>query len=125
MTSLSQSRNELMGVLSTLGVPVIPHLPDRFTPPIAILVQGSPYVEAGPTFGTSTIRFTLVIIAGQGQNEIVTKELDALIERTLIEVTDSEQYFVETIHQPALYKHGQATFLSCPIDIRIDVRLGD
>lgn len=124
MSTLGQIRTDLTAVLGGVGVPVAGFLPDRFTPPLGVLVQGSPYLEQGETFGVSAVRFQLVLIAGNGTNETVTTTLDQLIEQAFDLINASDSFFVEEVDQPALYTHGQGTYLSCVISVRTDQRLG-
>lgn len=117
MTTLSELRTALAACMSDAGLPVSETLPGRFTPPIAVLVPGSPYIDEADTYGAFTVRHDVVVISGIGDNESVTKRLDELIANTVGAVTDSHEFYLESAAQPALYTHNQQDYLACVISV--------
>lgn len=123
MTTLREIREALTSVLEPVSAPVVGAMPDRFTPPIAILVPGSPYVESGSEFGSYLVRHRVVVIAGIGEAAPTAQRLDALIEQTAAEIFDASGFYLESIDQPTLYVHGQSTYLSCVVNVSATERL--
>lgn len=117
MTTLREIRAALTTALAPVGAPVLGDLPARFTPPIAVLVPGSPYVESGELFGSYKVRHTVVLIVGGGSTVAASERLDGLIAQALAAVVESDGFYLESIDQPALYQHVGTEFLSCAINV--------
>lgn len=120
MSSLGQLRGGLQEILEAIGVPVRAELPSRFTPPIAILVPGAPYIDAGETYSTFSVRFEVVLIAGTGTSEAVGDRLGSLIQDAVHLINDSDNFYLEQVSQPSLYKDGNATYLAATISVLVN-----
>lgn len=116
MSTLAQVRASLADVLSGVGVPLSTFLPERITPPLIVTVPGDPYVAAGDTFGSFTVKFTLVLLVAKATNETETTDLDELVNKVVDVVTDSPHFGIDTVGQPA-YFQTTGTFFSCAIDV--------
>lgn len=119
MSTLREIREALTSVLQDVSAPVVRVLPARFTPPIAVLVPGSPYVESGDTFASSRVRHTVVLIVGSSNSSTASDRLDELIGQTLEAVVASPGFCLDSIDQPALYTHSGNEFLSCAVNIMV------
>lgn len=124
MSSLTDIRSIIKDVVETSGVPVAAAMPDRFTPPIAILIPGSPYISEGDTFGSFTVRHEVVVLAGQGENASTVNSLGTLVERAVHSVVEDDLLFLDEVSQPALFSHRGAEYLSCVLSVRVMDRLG-
>ncbi|MGC5584149.1 hypothetical protein [Ornithinimicrobium sp. W1665] len=115
MNTLRALREDLQAVLAPIGT-VLDHLPERITPPVAIIAAGSPYVEAGETFGSWSVRFTVVLVASQGTNQTATRQLDHVVAATAVAL-DQGAWDVERIDQPTMLGHAGTHFLSTTVDV--------
>lgn len=95
--NLKAEREALKATLTGADVHTFAKVPGRFTPPVAIVVPGSPYVEQGDTFGTSALRFDVWLAAPSG--ELAEDTLDDLIDTATGALT-GESWDIETVTQP-------------------------
>lgn len=116
MSTLAQVRASLADVLSGAGVPLSTFLPERIDPPLIVMVPADPYVAAGDTFGSFTVKFTLVLLVAKGTNETETSTLDELVNKVVDVVTESTDFGIDLVGQPA-YMQLTGTFFSCAIDV--------
>ena len=101
MSVLGDLRRELAD--DAAGSPVelttYDHVPARVQLPAAFVIPGQPYVEAGQTFGSSTVRFGLVLLTHPSPNSDETDQLDERIESVQRRLTDAG-WLVERVEQP-------------------------
>ncbi|MBB1482496.1 hypothetical protein H5392_01315 [Tessaracoccus sp. MC1865] len=116
MNTMRSLRASIKTALGDAGLPVEDHLPERISPPLVMLAAGSPYVEAGDTYGSFNIRFTVVLVAAQGPNEVATSALDEHVTAALVAL-DNRGIAVERVDQPTMLAHGNTHFLSTTIDV--------
>lgn len=115
MNTLQAQRADLKAALAVSGTPVLDHLPERITPPVALIAAGSPYVEPGNTYGSWRVRFTVVLVASQGTNDTATRELDDVVTAALVALDAG--WDVERVDQPTMLAHGGTNNLSTTIDV--------
>lgn len=99
MTLLSTLRTELVAPLGELGINTYTHLPGRMALPGAAVMAGSPYIEQGDTFGSKTVRFSVVLAIPTGTNQAETEALDDLIEAAQAAL-EADGWLVESVAQP-------------------------
>ena len=116
MNTLAVLRQDLSTVLETAGVRTHGFLPERIVPPLALLAAGSPYVEAGDTFGSYVVRFTVVLVASQATNQVATTELDEAVTAALVAL-DNGKWDVERVDQPTMMQSSNTHYLSTTIDV--------
>jgi len=79
MNPLTESREALAGVLSTLGCTVYGAPPESVTPPAAVLLPGSPWWQQ-ETWGSVRVTWQLTLMATmQGANAAALGRLEQLI----------------------------------------------
>lgn len=120
MNTLATLRRQIQDALTQAGMTVEDHLPERMSPPLAIIAAGSPYLEGGTTFGSYTARFTVVLVCPAGTNATVTKALDASVTQAVV-VLDGADFGLERVDQPTMLQHGGGNYLSTTLDVRRDV----
>lgn len=114
--SIIATRAELVAALVPIGVTVYDHAPERLTPPAALVVHGSPLVQAGDSFGSRLVRFEVWIVSRLGANARMTTDLDTLIDST-IDALAADDWTVESVSQPFDYAVNSATYLSSTITV--------
>lgn len=120
MNTLTTQRGALQAALVESGLTVKDHLPERIVPPVAVIAAGSPYLESGETFGSWTVRFTVVLVCAQGTNETATKDLDDAVTAVVVAL-DGAGWALERVDQPTMLQHGNGHFLSTTVDVRARV----
>ena len=116
MNTLAVLRQDLTASLVTGDLRVVDHLPERIVPPLALLAAGSPYVEAGDTFGSYVVRFTVVLVASQATNQVATTELDEAVTAALVAL-DNGNWAIERVDQPTMMQSSNTHYLSTTIDV--------
>lgn len=76
---LKQIRSELAGQLTDLTA--YDHVPAKALLPSGFVLPGSPYVQAGETFGERLVTLGVVLVTSPSLNSIETDALDLMIER--------------------------------------------
>ena len=84
MSTLTAHRALLTGVLTAAGINAVGYLQERPNPPVAIVTAGSPYLAPGPSFGTFTAAYSVLLITRTAVNEVSTTELDNLIATAVV-----------------------------------------
>ena len=121
MSVLGDLRRELADEIA--GQPaeltVYDHVPARVQLPAAFIMAGQPYVEQGQTFGSSTVRFGVVLLTQPSLNADETDQLDERIESVQRRLLTAG-YTVERVERPEIqHLNGadlQATVLSVACD---------
>lgn len=113
--SLAALREDLRTSLEGLDIFTYNHLPGAAALPSAVVLAGSPYLEADQTFGSWTIRLEVWLSAAKGDNGSETDQVDELITKAIdaIETYDSpltDGWTVEGVSQPFEFQinNGQA-----------------
>lgn len=103
MTVLKELRGELADTIGQ-AVPDLTtydHAPGRINLPALVVLAGSPYIEAGETFGEKTVRFGALLLTHPTLNDAETDALDAQIE-TAQHALDAAGWRVELVAQPTI-----------------------
>jgi len=109
---LASTREELKLQLANAGLTVFDYVPERITPPVAVLEPGSPYVGSGETFCEFEITFNVVLFAATGTNEVATAELDQFICTVLDQV---HTFHLESVATPSSFEVSNAVYLGTRI----------
>lgn len=124
MNTLTATRQRLSAVLGAAGLHATDHLPERPVPPIALVVPGAPYLEAGPRFGTFQIRLTVLLMTATAANAVQTQALDEMAAKVVVAVADTE-FGVERLDQPNQIQVNNATYLGVTIDLLCTTHIED
>jgi hypothetical protein len=121
MSALGDLRRELADVAA--GDPVelttYDHVPARVQLPAAFVVAGQPYIEQGPTLGSSTVRFALVLLTHPSMNADETDQLDERIETVQRRLLDAG-YVVERVERPEIQDLNGAEVLATALSVSCD-----
>jgi hypothetical protein len=117
---IAETRAELLSALAPAGVTVYDHEPERFTPPTAIVVHGSPFIEAGDSFGAKLVRFEVWVVSALGANARMTTELDTLIDATS-DALAADGWALERVAQPFSYSVNGALYLASTLYVSTTV----
>lgn len=113
MSALTQARIDAKEALEQASIQVSEFIPERITPPLAIISAGDPYVTQ-ETFTDFTVRLRVTLVATQGTNEVVTSHLDELIEITLFNLGD---WGIGDVAEPTMVQANNAQYLSTTLEI--------
>lgn len=111
---LSTLRTEVSDALTGAGFKTTTFIPERVTPPVAIISAADPYVvETGTTFNSFLVRLEVTLVAGTATNAVATENLDGLIEEAIICLGG---WTVE-VSQPFMLSANNANYLSARLTI--------
>jgi hypothetical protein len=122
MGAVAASRAELVTSLDGLDAKVTDHVPERLSLPAAMIVHGSPLLEAGDTFGSKLVRFEVWVISRLAANARMTEDLDILIEAT-VEAVAFDGWTIERVEQPFAYNANGASYLASTISVSTHINL--
>ncbi|WKW85144.1 tail terminator [Microbacterium phage KillerTomato] len=118
MSVLGDLRRELADDVA--GAPVelttYDHVPARVQLPAAFVMAGAPYVEADQTFGSSIVRFGVVLLTQPSMNADETDQLDERIE-TVQRRLLSAGWLVERIERPEIQDLNGAEVLATALSV--------
>lgn len=106
--------------LEAAGINAVEYVPERVSPPIAIIKAGAPYVEQGQTFTEFQVRLDVRIVAGTATNEVATSALDQLISDAIIALGD---WTIELVSEPEMLLVNNAQYLSARLSITTNIQI--
>ena len=116
--SLRDERTAVAESLTAAGLRGVDHVPGRITPPIAMVVPGSPYLESsGQPFGSKTLRLDVWLVVGAGDNAVIANRLDEHI-AIAVEALEDADWLIENVAQPFPYAPQGGEFLTSIVSIR-------
>lgn len=120
---ISEARQTLTDLITEAGVACSSFVPERVTPPLAIVSPSSTWVESGESFGEFRVSFDTTLVAQMGSNAKVTESIDALLETVLVAVQAAPGFYSPSISSPQVLAVNNAEFLSVQMTIVQIVRL--
>lgn len=105
MSTLAELREDLRTSLEGLDIYTYAFLPGAAATPCAIVLAGSPYLEADQTFGSWVINLQVFLAAAKGDNGSETTQVDELIQKAIDAIHDydsplTDGWLVEGVSQP-------------------------
>ncbi|AVR56157.1 tail terminator [Microbacterium phage Naby] len=119
---LVELRGELADVIAgpmPADLTVYDHVPARVQLPAAFVMAGQPYLEAGQSFGSSIVRYGVVLLTQPSLNADETDQLDRQlmrIQRRLL----AAGYVVERIDRPEIQDLNGAEVLATALNVALD-----
>lgn len=113
MSKLNDARQAVGAHLTPLGDwTVYTYVPERITAPAAIVSPGDPFLDSdGVPFGSFTARWRVTLVADVATNEVVTEQLDSMIEDALIELSNAG-LAVESVSEPYVFQSNENMHLA-------------
>ena len=106
--TLKATRDELALQLTSAGVTVVPFIPERIVPPVALIEPGSPYIENGETFCEFRVALSVVVLAASATNDEATSHLDQVICDVIDQV---DTFLLDSVDQPGSFEVGGGQYL--------------
>jgi hypothetical protein len=114
---LAAAREELRLQLVAAGMTVYDYIPERITPPVAVIEPGGTYVAGGQTFCEFEVGMQVVLLASTATNEVATSELDQYICDVLDQV---DTFDLVAVAQPSGFEVSNATYLGTRISFTVN-----
>jgi hypothetical protein len=120
MATLVELREELAALVEdATGISAVAYLPERPVPPIALISQGSPYIqyEDTNTFNTELmVRLRVDLVVATATNTVSTDRLDEVIELAVSGLLASD-WFVDTVSAPYSLNANNANYLTVTLTV--------
>ena len=114
---IAEARTALAGILTSAGLRVSPFVPDRITPPLAVLEPSGDWVVSGETFASFRVGFDVTLIVQTAANETVSSNLDDLVDSTLDAISGASGFYASQVSAPTLLSVQNAEYLSTTITV--------
>lgn len=121
MSALTDEKNVLAGLLTDV-VPTFAYVPARITPPVAIITSGSPYLQAGDTFGSFLVRWSIDLVMPTQAAEMSSEGLDTLIDDVVVLLVNNK-YGVDNVSAPYAMETNNATYLAVTVSTTKQINL--
>lgn len=116
MSALQDAREAMAELLASEldGAQSFPFMPDRFTPPAAIILPGAPYLTSSGTFGTFTLGLEVIVVANATVNETGANALDQLVDDATVALVNAG-ISVSEVSEPWQMSSQNAKYLAATI----------
>lgn len=119
MPTLIEIREELAEVLTeATGLPSSPFLVERIVPPVALVSQGSPYIQyEDNVFSTElTVRLRVDLVMATATNLVSFDKLDETIELAVAGLLASD-FYVDAVSAPYALDANNAKYMTVTITV--------
>lgn len=120
---IAEARADLTSLLEGAGFRAFSEVPERVTPPLAVLVPAAEWIESGETYGSFVVSFDVEIIASNGSNVKVSEEIDEQVETALSAITAAPGFYASSVAQPQAVEIAGAVYLGATITVRQNFNL--
>lgn len=120
---IAASRSALAALIEGAGVTCLEYIPERVTPPIAIMEPTSEWVASGEAFGEYRIGYDVTLVTQTASNNKATTDLDTMVEDVLNAVADTAGFYSTSVSAPAVLAVNNAEYLSVAVTIYQNTRL--
>lgn len=123
MASLKDLRNDVAQTMTDAGLPGFAYLPERLSPPCAIVSAADPYMTSEDVpFGTFRMKLEVRLVTRPGANETVTDDLDDLIAQAITALDDTT-WAVEDVSPPYTLASSGGSYLAASLTINDNITL--
>jgi hypothetical protein len=123
--SLTETRKALALFLEEQLAPVKvwAFMPETLTPPcVAVTAGGNSeagnWITPGPCFGQITPAFAVLAVVPSSTNEQATAELEALVEKVIEKLEDSDQFTWTSVDEPQMLITQDTVLLTATINVQ-------
>lgn len=117
------ARAALETLFDSAGFTVSAFVPDRITPPLAIITPSGDWVTGGDTFGLFRIGFEVTLVTQTASNARVTDELDQMVDDAIAAVTRASGFYCGSVGSPSYLDVQNAQFLSAAMTVYQNIKL--
>lgn len=112
-----EARAALETLLNDAGFNVSAFVPERITPPIAVIEPSSDWVTSGETYGAFRVGFDVTLITQTASNARVTDEIDQQVDDFLAAIANASGFYCGSASAPTLLSVQNAEFLSATLTV--------
>ncbi len=120
---ITAARSALSALIEGAGVTCMEFIPERITPPIAVMEPTSEWIATGEAYGEWRIGFDVTLVTQTASNRMATDNLDQMVEDVLTAVADAPGFYAGSVSAPAGLAVNNAEYLSVALTIYQITRL--
>jgi hypothetical protein len=114
---IGAARIALHGILEGAGIRTSATVPERITPPLAVLEPSSDWVQSGDVYGSFRVGFDVTLIVQTAANATVSNNLDDLVDDAIEAIADANGFYVGSVGAPSLLSVQNAEFLTASMTV--------
>lgn len=95
-----EARGAVETLLNDAGFNVSAFVPERITPPVAVMEPSSDWVVSGDVFGAYRIGFDVTLITRTASNAKVTDEIDQMLDELIVAVSSAAGFYCGSAGKP-------------------------
>ncbi len=112
-----EARAALETLLNDAGFNVSAFVPERITPPIAVMEPSGDWITSGDTFGAYRVGFDVTLITQTASNAKVTDEIDQQVDDFLTAIANASGFYCGSASAPTYLSVQNAEFLSVTLTV--------
>jgi hypothetical protein len=120
---IAESRTALAAIITSAGVTCLGYVPERVTPPIAVVEPSSDWVSTGEVFGEYQIGYDVTLVTQTASHSKATSLLDEMLEDVLVAVGNATGFHTGSVSAPTILQISNAEYLSVALTIYQTKRL--
>jgi len=114
---IGAGRDALLAVLTSAGIRATEVVPERITPPLAVLQPAGDWITTGAVFGEYRLGFEVTVIVKTAANAVVSSAMDDAVDAVLTAVAAAQGFYVGSVSAPTLLSVQNAEFLSATLTV--------
>lgn len=111
------ARNALLTILEDAGIRASEVVPERITPPIAVIEPAADWVVSGDVFGNFRVGFDVTVITPTASNAKVSENLDDAVDEVISAIMNASGFYVSAVAAPSLLSVQNAEFLTATMTV--------
>lgn len=119
MNEISLAKSEFGAVLTAAGFRVSEYVPERITPPVVIISNGSPYLVPASIKAEYLMNLEVTLVAATASNKQATEKLDEMVADVLNALPPYAR--LVNVAQPHILTTNNAEYLAT--DLMLDLRI--
>lgn len=118
-----EARGALETLLNDAGFNVSAFVPERITPPIAVMEPAGDWIVSGDTFGAFRIGFDVTLITQTASNAKATDEIDQMVDDILDAIAGAAGFYCGSVNAPTSLQANNAEYLSVALTVYQNTQL--
>lgn len=120
---ISQARSALDTLLTNAGFNVSAFVPERITPPVAVIEPSSDWVASGEVFGSYRVGFDVTMITQTATNAKASDEIDTMVDDVLEAIGGGAGFYCGAIGAPQSVQANNAEYLGVTFTVYQNTKL--
>lgn len=121
MNEITTAKAQFEAALTAAGLKVKAYIPERITPPIVVIVSGSPYLTPASISAEYSLNLEIMAVAQTATNEQATEKLDELIQDVLQALPGYAR--LTSVGQPYIQQTNNAEYLAASLAVEIRITI--